>query len=242
MTKAVYTRYSGAIKQVLQMNTKVGGAIKRITAVYTRVSGVIKQIYPPATTTVTYTTPGTYNVVVPAGCYSITYSVYGSGAGGASFDRYGSASYAGGGGGSGGYVQGGSQTVTPGTTLEIVVPAGGSGGVNSGAPTFDTPASGVNGATAQIQPLPNREWTLQATGGIKGTITQNAPGVGGAGGSPNGDAGDNGYLHYGTGSRPAGGTNGTSYGNGGSGGWAAASPNGAAGADGRVDVTFTAIS
>jgi len=238
MARAIYTRSSGVIKKVLQLNTKVSGSIKKVTAVYTRVAGVIKKIYPEATTAVAYTSPGTTNVVVPPGCYSITYGVYGgAGGGGAGCSSFALFFSEGGGGGSGGKRES-TVAVVPGETLTAVVGAKGSRGVDS--LTLDVPGTvATDGASSS---LTGSFGTLTATGGVKGGRGLAATwGAGGAGGTPSGDAGDDGQAAFWV--IPAGGTNGSGYGNGGRGGSfdnvLIASTDGA---DGRVSITFTAAS
>jgi hypothetical protein len=241
MTRAVYTRYSGAIKQVLQMNAKVSGSIKRVTAVYTRVSGVIKKIYPAATTSTTYTTPGTYYPVVPAGCYSLTYSLYGAGGGGASLwwaDYPFGNLYAGGAGGSGGKRVSASVTVVPGETLTVVVGAGGAAGLNAQYATTPGTSGSAGGSTS----VTGSFGTITATGGGAGLIYSGSSGAGGAGGSPDGVAGTSGALNF-TVWPVTGGANGSGYGNGGDGSMVDnPAYNGGVGSAGRVDITFTAIS
>jgi len=239
MARAIYTRYSGAIKKMLQLNTKASGSIKKVTAVYTRVAGVIKKIYPEATTTSTYTTPGTTNVVVPPGCYSITYAVYGSGGGGGCGYSWAGLQWSSGGGGGSGGKREATVAVVPGETLTVVVGAKGVKGSNAGAP--DTLGSLATDGTSSS--LSGSFGTLTSTGGIKGgRASQNLGGSSGAGGTPSGGAGVAGhasdFLIV-----TSGGTNGSGYGDGGA-GWntGGANLNGVDGADGRVSITFTAAS
>jgi len=234
MARDLQAKVAGAWDDATALFTKVGGVWSYAKTAWVKRSGTWMQFYPADPETNVYTTPGTTSVVVPMGHTTATISVYGAGGGGGPCDRYGASIYSGGGGGSGGYITSYSQAVVPGTTLEIVVPSGGAGGSNTGPTLYDASVGGSVGGTAQVQPLPNREWTIQATGGSGSPAQVNYGGYGGAGGSPSGVAGGNGSIN---GLGGAGGSNGTGYGTGGTGSNSNFS-NGNAGSNGRVVVAF----
>lgn len=74
---------------------------------------------------VTYTTPGTYSWTVPDGVYYISMLTIGAGGGGGPAND---STHGGGGGGGGGLAYVNSYSTTPGTTLSIIVGAGGVAG------------------------------------------------------------------------------------------------------------------
>jgi hypothetical protein len=136
---------------------------------------------------ITFSTPGTYSWTVPPGVTNICIEAWGGGGrGGPGFQN----GQPGGGGGGGGY---GYQcfTVSPGTTYNLNVGAGGSTGIgNGGSSTFGTliTVTGGNGGTAGTL-------TVIGTGGAGGTSTAsfNITGsVGGSGTSLNANSGGNG--------------------------------------------------
>lgn len=124
-----------------------------------------------AQTTVTFTTAGTQNFVVPAGVTTITVEAWGAGgAGGGSTYPTNSAVRAGSGGGGGAFASA-TLTVASGVTLPVVVGAGGKGtaGQNGGAGGF----SAITG------------YAIRADGGKGGPVmnTNNSPMAGGLGGT-----------------------------------------------------------
>ena len=125
---------------------------------------------------VTYSTPGTYCWVVPAGVTSVSVVAVGGGGGGASNIYSCCTCYAAGGGGGGlGYAN--NKTVTPGSSIRVVVGAGGtyasgtagSGGARSYATTVAVGGGGHGGTSAGL-------------GGSPGTHSGCGGGNGGYGG------------------------------------------------------------
>ena len=238
MTTAIYTKVSGSIKKMLQVNTKVGGTIKRITAVYTRVSGVLKKIYPEAATSFMYSTPGTYTVSVPAGCYYPTFSVYGGGGGGECMktDGGGLNIFMGGAGGSGGKRVNQVAIVVPGETLTVVVGGGGVAGLNA----FGSTSIGSYATAGGLSSVAGSFGTVSSGGGGAGGKWNGSVGAGGSGGSPDGVAGESTEITL-AGWPYTGGATGSGYGNGGGGApWNGIDFNGLPGTAGNVLVTFTA--
>lgn len=124
---------------------------------------------------VAYTTAGTFSFVVPAGVYWLAAVVIASGGGGARGAESDTNESSAGGGGALSYANG--IAVTPGETLEVVVPLGGAAGyiMSSGGPAYD--AGIKRGAT----------WLVMAKGGGGGVWSS---GIGGAGGVAAGGVGD----------------------------------------------------
>lgn len=129
----------------------------------------------PAATTFNYSTPGTFNWVVPACVNYVTVEAWGGGGGGggnvAILKTSGASTETctgAGGGGGGGYAAR-TFAVTPGQTYTIVVGAGGTGGVagiGTTAGGISTPAgNGVVGGTSSFS---GNSYNLQATGGNGG--------------------------------------------------------------------------
>jgi hypothetical protein len=121
-------------------------------------------------TTTTYSTPGTFDWVVPACVTSVTVRAWGgggAGAGAASTDRNG------GGGGGGAYCTF-TETVTPGETLRITVGAGGAAGSGNGGA----------GGLSQVQHLTGSVVFCRAAGGAGGirATCGTCTGSGGSGG------------------------------------------------------------
>ena len=139
----------------------------------------VTQPYPPASAQIFSYTGSNQTYVVPSGAISLTVHLWGAGGGGG-FGPGG----AGSGGGAGAYVEG-NLTVTPGSSLTIIV---GQGGSYNGAGTF-----GAGGASASSQGYVGGT----ASGGgrsaiqLSGTELVNA---GGGGGGAN--AGNGGYANF----------------------------------------------
>jgi hypothetical protein len=107
----------------------------------------------------TYTAPGTYTYMVPAGVTALQIAAWGGGGGGG-----GSAgALAGGGGGSGAYVKA-VVSVTPGDTLTVVVAAGGVGGL--GTSTVSRVQNGMPGGASWV--ADNGTVLVRANGGAGG--------------------------------------------------------------------------
>jgi hypothetical protein len=118
-----------------------------------------------------FTTPGTYDWIVPTGVTSVlVLCIGGGGGGGTSINDTGTS---GGGGGGGGGISRGTLGVTPGQTLTILVGAGGLGA--QGTTSSDT--IGQNGSNSTCG-------TISATGGAGGRAND-----GGSGGTSYGGAG-----------------------------------------------------
>ena len=123
-----------------------------------------------------YTVPGEYAFTVPRGVTTMYIEGVGAGGGGGSGAARGN-----GGGGSGGYLPRTAFTVFPGRRISFTVRSGGKSGENGGSTTIRI--FGADGNLAQ-------EVTLQ--GGRTGSSSPSATPRGGAGGTPNGNAGEDG--------------------------------------------------
>jgi hypothetical protein len=135
-------------------------------------------------------TPGTYNVLIPTGVYSMKFvMVAGGGGGGLGGSGCGGCSTGGSGGGGGGY-QSQLINVTPNETLTLIVGAAGAAGGTGGTTTlkrggtvlYTTTGGGPGGANAC------RCWGSPGGGAIR-HVTPNTCAAGGTGGIPNGGAG-----------------------------------------------------
>lgn len=153
---------------------------------------------PPKNIT-TYSNPGTYSWVVPAGVYKVFARVWGGGGGGGGIAG---TNNAGGGGGAGGYVEGWFDVV-PGQTVPIIVGARGTAGAASNSGTAGTGGTSSFGSNCS------------ATGGSGGA---NGTSTGGSGGGSTGGAlnigGGNGYgggYIFGNTSLPYGGAGAPAY-------------------------------
>ena len=123
-----------------------------------------------------YTVPGDYSFTVPRGVTSITFEGVGGGGGGGTGAPRGN-----GGGGSGGSLSRTAVTVYPGARVSLTVGRGGKSGENGTSTTirvFDN-----NGSTAE---------NIVLSGGRAGTSSPSDTPRGGAGGAPNGNAGEDG--------------------------------------------------
>lgn len=142
---------------------------------------------PPATGTITYITPGTYNWTVPDAVYRLGIKIIGAGGGGGggaspAGDSL-NISYGNGGGGGGLFI--GLASVTPGESITITVGAGGSGGA-----TLRTGGPGNNGIDGGNSSVATSGGTITVGGGKGGygaTATHN-PGPIAWGGSVSGTA------------------------------------------------------
>jgi hypothetical protein len=117
-------------------------------------------------TITTFTTVGSTTWTAPAGVTSVDYLVVGGGGGGG-----GAYDVGGGGGGGGGLALTGTRSVIPGTTYNVTVGDGGTGGTGTGNGGGDTP--GNNGSSSTFD-------TIVATGGGGGGGSLDYTGAGGA--------------------------------------------------------------
>lgn len=202
---------------------------------------------PPAATSQTYNSSGTFPV--PVGNASISLKIWGAGGGGGSASA---ASYSGGGGGGGGYTEA-SVSVTPGETLTVTVGSGGAGGIGaSGCPT----PSGTAGSASSVAGGYGTKSAAGGAGGVGGGCgSGGAGGAGGAGdtatgaggatagggttGGTGGTAGGTGGGTGGAGGDSGNGSPGNAPGGGGGGaGYATGTQNGGAGGNGRVVIDY----
>lgn len=146
-------------------------------------SAASNSIIPPQT----YTTPGTYTFVVPAGVTTLSAAAIGGGGGG-----YGGGGNAGGGGGGGAFRYVNNISVTPAQNITVTVGAAGVAGnsaTNGGQSSFGSSVVAPGGSAAS-----------GVTGGSGGTGGTGSGGDGGNGGSAGGS--------YGAGSTGSGGAGG----------------------------------
>lgn len=223
----VFINDGGTYRTAKEIFVNDNGTWRTIKQVSVNDNGTWRQVFPESSGTQAYTTAGSYSFVVPNGVYSLTATIVGGGGGGGGFFGSGD-THAGGGGGSGGYYSNQSVAVTPGETLTLTVGAGG------GSASYEFNGSwicigtvGQSGAyyngTAGGDTIIYRGATpiLTATGGGPGlgagpgdNMGNSAPG---AGGLPNGVAGQAGNPNRNSFCQAQGGSNGTGYGTGGKG-------------------------
>lgn len=169
-----------------------------------------------------FTSTGSSTFTVPAGVVSLTATVVGGG-GGAGGSYSSGDWWTGGAGGSGGYINASAYSVTPGESLTITVGSGGlraSQYFNGWYQTEPSPMNGTAIGQAGSDSAIQRSSTdiARATGGGAGLAGDSNCGGNAAGGTPNGDQGDQrGGLCYGYGysGTQYGGVNGSGYGSGG---------------------------
>lgn len=158
------------------------------------------------TKTQQWTTPGTYTVHIPAGIDSIEYKIAGAGGGGGGGNHMSHGPYLYGGNGGSGELLTGKMTVTSNSDYQVIVGAGGSGGV--GVKYSDSQTSGESGGNSSFGNISARgggggyrattpsysssdgEW-LGGSDGANGT-SYGAGGAGGNGTSWSGTAGSGG--------------------------------------------------
>jgi hypothetical protein len=172
----------------------VGGTIYGSINCSPYIAGTDISITTLGATEITYTTPGVYTFIVPAGVTTASVVVIGGGGGGSNM-------YGAGGGGALGYMN--EFAVVPGTPYTVVVGAGGAGGALSNAATTGT-AGGVSYFSSTN--------FVAAFGGQGGQLTGNAAGgtfigVGGGAGGIGGNFDGSGTLQ-GSGGGGAGGYSG----------------------------------
>lgn len=197
-----------------------------------------------AQSSTSYTTPGTYDYIVPSGATSLIVEGWAGGGGGGAGGSAASplAICAGGGGGAGGAYVKVQFDVTPGETVEVVVGGGGAGGARGESPTFVGENGGKGGNSSVFYDGYNPFVAGGGNGGLRASCS--TIGIGGGPGtfsvgfpaieldSQLGSAGQNGS------SGGAGGNGGDSYlglADGGKGGNSKGA--GAKGEDGRVIIT-----
>lgn len=100
------------------------------------------------TKTQQWTTPGTYTVHIPAGIDSIEYKIAGAGGGGGGGNHMSHGPYLYGGNGGSGELLTGKMTVTSNSDYQVIVGAGGAGGV--GAKYSDSQTSGKSGGNSSF--------------------------------------------------------------------------------------------
>lgn len=213
---------------------------------------------------VTFTQPGSYVFIVPAGVTALTFIGAGAGGGGGGAAIYiqpglvSSLNSGGGGGGGGGYKTTGGIVVTPGETLQVLVGAGGGAGISRLSNRTQQPAQGATGGNGGSTGLLRAGVVLDSApaghGGQGGYVPSPLPdsiidggGGSGGGGTSAGTDGEAGQ-HSGNGFQAIGGaggfpTSGAAIGPFGIGGQGAGSVNGAvstsrAGTGGLVKLTW----
>lgn len=167
------------------------------------------------TKTQQWTTPGTYTVHIPAGINSIEYKIAGAGGGGGGGNHMSHGPYLYGGNGGSGELLTGKMTVTSNSDYQVIVGAGGAGGV--GVKYSDSQTSGKSGGNSSFGNISARG----GGGGYRATTPSYSGEEGWSGGSD--------------------GANGTSYGAGGAGGngtnW---SGTAGSGGNGWVEILYSA--
>lgn len=168
------------------------------------------------TKTQQWTTPGTYTVHIPAGIDSIEYKIAGAGGGGGGGNHMSHGPYLYGGNGGSGELLTGKMTVTSNSDYQVIVGAGGAGGV--GVKYSDSQTSGKSGGNSSFGNISARG----GGGGYRATTPSYSSSEGEwIGGSD--------------------GANGTSYGAGGAGGngtgWSGTAGNGG---NGWVEILYSA--
>ena len=188
-----------------------------------------------------FPSPGTFIFTVPTNVTTIIVEAWGGGGGGGS----GSATYdnSGGGGGAGGYTKI-FYDVTPGSSYQLIVGAGGIAGEAGGSSSFDNVIL-ASGGSAGSSPTSTTSLVAGGAGGTGVTESSNATstkgGTGkyarsGAGGGDGGDApcgGPGGLGNLGAGAEA-----GHAPGGGGGGGYYSGTVTGAAGGNGEVIVHY----
>jgi hypothetical protein len=154
-------------------------------------------VLPASTASFTFTNSTSPNsFTVPPGVYEITLDwLIGAGGGGGSGEEYGNGG-GGGGGGSGGYYQGVVVPCSPGDVFSFAIGHGGTAGVSIKNAAVTLVSGGNGGSTICYQ---NGNVIYIASGGTGGQGATNynsgyIAAYGGAGGSPNGIAGENGVT------------------------------------------------
>lgn len=169
------------------------------------------------TKTQQWTTPGTYTVHIPAGVNSIEYKIAGAGGGGGGGNHMSHGPYLYGGNGGSGELLTGKMTVTSNSYYQVIVGAGGAGGV--GVKYSDSQTSGKSGGNSSFGYISARG----GGGGYRATTPSYSSGEGEWIGGSNG-------------------ANGTSYGAGGAGGNGTNWGGGIAGSGGNgwVEILYSA--
>jgi len=167
-----------------------------------------------------FTTAGTHTWTAPAGVTSATVSCWGGGAGGS----YGNNGVEGGYGGYGGGFASKVMTVTPATSYDVIVGAGGNSGFIEGGDSYFDAGADVLAVGGGRFTTP--QGTTLYAGGVGGYPDGSLQGGGGAGGAGSAGNGSDGELGSGTGY--GGGGGGGGGGNGGAGGSSYAGQDGSA--------------
>lgn len=162
-----------------------------------------------------WTTPGTYTVHIPAGINSIEYKIAGAGGGGGGGNHMSHGPYLYGGNGGSGELLTGKMTVTSNSDYQVIVGAGGAGGV--GVKYSDSQTSGKSGGNSSFGNI----FARGGGGGYRATTPSYSSDGEWMGGSD--------------------GANGTSYGTGGAGGNGANwSGTAGSGGNGWVEILYSA--
>lgn len=162
-----------------------------------------------------WTTPGTYTVHIPAGINSIEYKIAGAGGGGGGGNHMSHGPYLYGGNGGSGELLTGKMTVTSNSDYQVIVGAGGAGGV--GVKYSDSQTSGKSGSNSSFGNI----FARGGGGGYRATTPSYSSDGEWMGGSD--------------------GANGTSYGAGGAGGNGANwSGTAGSGGNGWVEILYSA--
>lgn len=162
-----------------------------------------------------WTTPGTYTVHIPAGINSIEYKIAGAGGGGGGGNHMSHGPYLYGGNGGSGELLTGKMTVTSNSDYQVIVGAGGAGGV--GVKYSDSQTSGKSGSNSSFGNI----FARGGGGGYRATTPSYSSDGDWRGGSD--------------------GANGTSYGAGGAGGNGANwSGTAGSGGNGWVEILYSA--
>lgn len=217
---------------------KVGGVLN----VYTPIQKVPET--PIAETTLSYTSPGTYNLVVPANVIRLEVKVYGAGGGGGASEGNGD-QHAGGSAGSGGWITL-TLEVTPGETITLNVGKGGLRGywrfnstwyIPNDATTNGAPYGG-NGGNSSVYKGATPVVTVTGGKGGGAAYGDGANGIGGDCGIPNGVRGQTSAYPRNDYPPTPGGNNATGYGKGGDGSGNVPFTLPTNGGDGAVVVTY----
>ena len=134
----LYVWDSNTRSQVKELYINNSGTWANVRYGYTNVNGVWQQFYPDSITTTTYSTPGTYTYIIPAGVHSANLTVAGAGGGAGGFDGPNPSQP-----GFAGNTVTATIQVTPGDVFTFIVGGGGSAGVH---------ATGSGGGAGGIDP------------------------------------------------------------------------------------------
>lgn len=137
-TANVTVAEGNVLHQVQQLYVYNSGAWANVRSAHVNVNGVWQQFYPDSITSTTYSVPGTYTYIIPAGVHSANLTVGGAGGGAGGYDGP-NPSYA----GFAGNVVTATIQVTPGDVFTFIVGSGGGAGIH---------AAGTGGGTGGVDP------------------------------------------------------------------------------------------